>query len=96
MDERDRRSKKQWLARQKAASRSDLPLSDPELALLFDRVDQRIAESGCDHSLRFTSLWLQERGHDPEKVVAWLRERGGYCDCEVVANARDDWERNRR
>ena len=34
-------------------------------------------------------------GHDIEMIVAWLEENGGFCDCEVSANSRDHWERNR-
>jgi hypothetical protein len=29
------------------------------------------------------------RGLAVEKTVPWLREQGGYCDCEVLANVED-------
>jgi hypothetical protein len=24
-------------------------------------------------------------------VIPWLREQGGYCDCEVLANVEERW-----
>ena len=43
----------------------------------------------CDHSLSDTTQWLGENGEDPEPVVSWLRDNGGYCDCEVISNVYD-------
>jgi hypothetical protein len=40
----------------------------------------------CDHTLRNANTFLMERGIDAEKVIPWLRDNGGYCDCEVIFN----------
>jgi Protein of unknown function (DUF2695) len=32
---------------------------------------------------------------DIDAVAAWLENNGGFCDCEVILNARDHWEENR-
>jgi hypothetical protein len=28
---------------------------------------------------------------DVTRIVPWLREHGGYCDCEVLANVEDEF-----
>jgi hypothetical protein len=34
-------------------------------------------------------LSLKKRGLEVERIVPWLREYGGYCDCEVIYNVDD-------
>jgi len=36
-----------------------------------------------------------DAGLSSERTVEWLREHGGHCDCEVIANAAEHWEENR-
>jgi hypothetical protein len=43
----------------------------------------------CDHTLRETIAFLQERNLDVEKIVPWFQSHGGYCDCEVIFNVQD-------
>jgi hypothetical protein len=87
-DPRKDELKKAWREqeRQKLAISIPMPLED--LRDLFNHLDQK-CESGCDHTPRLTSEFLQARGHDVERIVSWLREHGGYCDCEVLANVED-------
>lgn len=66
---------------------ASIPISHQDVRDLFDHLDQGGAE--CDHSLRETIAFLQQRGIDVERVVAWLREYGGYCDCEVIYNVEE-------
>jgi hypothetical protein len=42
----------------------------------------------CDNELTFTRKWLEARVLDVEGAITYLKEHGGYCDCEVVFNAR--------
>ena len=45
---------------------------------------------GCDGTLRLTKAWLKEHFNnrdEEENALAYLMEHGGYCDCEVLANA---------
>jgi len=95
MDHENRNLKKAWKQEQREAARAAFPLPDRELAALFDAVEDLLAGTSCDHSLRHTRAWLVEHGHFGDLVVSWLEENGGYCDCEVVANVRDHWEQNR-
>ena len=59
---------------------------------LFGHLDSELGNHPCDHTLRLTTAWLVANGHEPERVVPWLRENGGYCDCEVLANVEDKLE----
>jgi Protein of unknown function (DUF2695) len=91
--DRDRKKalKRQFKGRERADADARLPLPKPDLAELFDRLDDRLSAEDCDHTLRHTEAFLTERGFDVATVVTWLRESGGYCDCEVLANVEDQW-----
>ena len=77
--------------RERADAEARLPLAKSDLAALFDRLDQRLTDNECDHTLRHTEAFLAERSLNAASVVPWLRESGGYCDCEVLANVEDEW-----
>jgi len=95
MDSADRNRKRLWKDEQRAAARAAFPLSSEELEELFDGVDSAIEQNGCDHTLRYTEQWLAAHVSDPLPTLTWLRNNGGCCDCEVIANACDHWEQNR-
>jgi hypothetical protein len=40
-----------------------------------------------NHTLRLTRAWLAKYKVQPEPVLEWLEEHGGFCECEVVLNA---------
>ena len=75
--------------RERRDAEAKLPAPKSVLKELFEWVDAKIEEEGCDHTLRHTASFLNDRNLPDKEVVAWLREEGGYCDCEVVANAGD-------
>ena len=68
-----------------------LPLPTPEMKQLFGWVDAKLQDEGCDHTLRHSVSFLRVRGVAEDGVIAWLKEEGGYCDCEVIANAEERW-----
>lgn len=76
-------------AKERADARDRFPLDPGRLRELFDRLDELLGETPCDHSLRLTRAWLAERGVDATAVVPWLEVHGGYCDCEVLANVEE-------
>ena len=43
----------------------------------------------CDHTLREATQWIEQNNLDPEKVIPWLNDHGGFCDCEVISNVYD-------
>jgi len=95
MDNIDRNLKRAWKDEQKAKARASFPLSNESMEQLFSAVDQVLENEGCDHTLRFTESWLKTHDFDRQATVTWLNEHGAYCDCEVMANALDQWEQNR-
>jgi hypothetical protein len=95
MDNGDRDRKRAWKFEQGEAARKAFPLADELLAQLFAHVSEAVERSGCNHSLKATEEWIASRNVDRDAVTNWLAENGGYCDCEVNANAADHWERNR-
>ncbi len=68
-----------------------MPISLVDLGALFDHLDIKLGEEGCDHTFRMTEAFLRNRNLATEKVLPWLQEHGGYCDCEVLANVEDSW-----
>ena len=66
-----------------------LPLSEDESASLGAFLDERLAETACDHSLRHTKAWILRSGvaRRSKRILDGLQRRGGFCDCEVRNNA---------
>jgi hypothetical protein len=95
MDATDRERKKQWKDQERTAARAAFPLSDDLMRSLFETVAESVAEQGCDHTLRYTEQWLSGHPQSRAAVIAWLKENGGFCDCEVGANAVAHWEQTR-
>ena len=40
----------------------------------------------CNGTLKMTGAWLSRHGLPVERVLTWLEQGGGYCDCEVLFN----------
>ena len=95
MDATDRDRKKIWKLQQRKLAQDAFPISDSLLKSMFEAVDAKVSAAGCDHTLRFTESWIEENKQPEVKIRSWLKEQGGLCDCEVLANAADHWEQNR-
>jgi hypothetical protein len=64
-----------------------LGLTPSQLDDLGKYLSVKLAGHACDHTLRFTLEWLHEADHRKSKgVIEALRNRGGFCDCEVLNN----------
>ena len=61
-----------------------MPIPPTKLHSLLDYLDSNLRN--CDHTTKLTAVFLQVEGFEKEKVLSWLAEHGGYCDCEVLAN----------
>ncbi len=64
-----------------------MPMTPAQLNGLLDHVHARLKH--CDHSHRLTSEFLRAEELDATGVLPWLRNHGGYCDCEVLFNLED-------
>jgi len=74
-------------ARQK--TRDAFPVSHPVLEQLFDYLDERLSAASCDDTLRFAHEFMIRNCLPEMKIVSWLEESGGHCDCEVLSNVEE-------
>ena len=76
-----------------AKFRQNLPMSEDKFIRLFDLLDAELHANGCDHSLKLTEQILSNlEVKDVLNVLAWLKEQGGYCDCEVMMNVEQKFD----
>jgi len=68
-----------------------LPIDKQKFQELFHFLDQEL-EAGCNHDLRLTEKYLNSNNLPINKTLDWLRENGGYCDCEVLFNVEEKSE----
>ena len=87
-DPRKDQLRKAWKLQQRQQLAASIPMPQQDLRALFAHLDQPNLLA-CDHTLRHTTEFLQQRSLAVERVVPWLREHGGHCDCEVIANVED-------
>jgi len=90
--DRKRELKAAFKAGELEALEATMPLSKEDLRGLFEYLDTEGA-SGCDHTAKKTLSYLRSRSLDSERIVPWLQELGGYCDCEVLANVEQQFEK---
>ncbi len=95
MDRESRDLKRSWKRAERLAARRGFPLPDAELEMLFSSVGSALCSRPCDHTRTLTEDWLRSRNHPLSFVLARLDDHGGFCGCEVVANAREHFTANR-
>jgi hypothetical protein len=85
---RDRRDlKKLTLLREREEWWTGLGLTPTQLAELGDHLGRTLAGSPCNHTLCHTRVWLaQSGGASTDQILQAIKDRGGYCDCEVLSN----------
>lgn len=69
---------------------SHSPISRAELLSLLQHLDSAMVER-CNHSLRFTAVYLDQQSLAGSALVPWLIARGACCDCEVLAIIAERW-----
>ena len=82
--------KKAWREQKNQKLLASLPMTQVDLRELFDHLD-RAGAPPCDHTLRDTVQFLERKKIDVQRVVPWLKEHGGHCDCEVLANVENEF-----
>lgn len=66
------------------------PIDDKILEGLFDYLDEKLSTEVCKNDLTLTIAFLKEQGvNNIDNAIAWLQSKGGYCDCEVLANVEE-------
>lgn len=70
-----------------------LPTSRELFQNLFDFLDEVLEKNTCDDSLKLTKQFLDSQNiQNREEVENWLKENGGFCDCEVLYNVEELFE----
>lgn len=87
-DERKRELKAQVRATEQQTLLDSLPVNIETLKDLLSYLNKDPAPP-YNHTHRETIEFLNSRNIDPTKVIPWLQEHGGYCDCEVIYNVYD-------
>jgi hypothetical protein len=70
-----------------------LPMSRDNFMKLFDYLDTKLNDKGCDDTNRFTKMFLKQIDIvNSKNVLEWLADKGGYCDCEILANVEEQFD----
>lgn len=90
MNDQSRMMKMEYKAQQK----QEHILTADQAASLFEYVDIRLHDCGCNHTHRFTQEWLDQHVDFMlhERILSEMEDMGGYCDCEVLLNCYEDYE----
>ncbi len=88
--ERRKQIKKELREKAKFEFENSLPTPREIFTRLFDFLDQKLGKNDCDDTLNLTNQFLNENQvKNIEEIKNWLRENGGYCDCEVLNNVEE-------
>lgn len=91
--QRKKELKQQWQKEQQLIFESSLPMSRACFTQFFDALDHSLEKDGCNHTNEKTIGILKSMDvKNIEEVLLWLREYGGYCDCEVLWNVEEHFE----
>jgi hypothetical protein len=72
---------------------SSLPMGRDNFKKLFDHLNTELNDKGCDDTNSLTKTFLlQSNVENIDKVLEWLANQGGYCDCEILANVEQQFE----
>jgi hypothetical protein len=80
-EEKNRRKalQREMAQQQHAQAEAQMPITKSDLKALFDHVDAKLGEEGCDNTLKHTRAFLVGHRLPQEPIVQWLTEYGGSC-----------------
>lgn len=67
----------------------ELPASRSILESLFDYLDEKLGDAGCDNTVGLTLEFAKLNRLDENRLCAWTEKYAGYCRCEVLVNIPD-------
>ncbi len=90
--EKEKRKKIKRLIKQKERDKilDSLSISLEMLQNCFDFLDFKLAENDCDDTQKITLQFTEQNNLPKDDFIEWLRNNGGYCDCEVLANVESE------
>ena len=78
---------------QRQAFESSLPMERELFLELFDYLNEQSETTECNHDFSLTEQFLRDKQvNNVEEVLEFLRENGGYCDCEIIFNVEEKFE----
>ena len=87
-DDRKRELKAQARAAEQQKLLESLPIEVSTLKDLLSYLNKDPTPP-CNHTHRETIEFLRSHDIEPSTVISWLKEHGGFCDCEVIYNVYD-------
>lgn len=90
--EEKKRLLKNWKDSKKQKFEDSLPMSRKQFRELFDYLDEQLESNGCNRDFTWTTKFLNAHRIPSAPVIAFLKENGGYCDCEALMNVEDRLE----
>lgn len=91
--EEKKRLKEQYQTFERERFDNKLPMSKDNFKKLFDYLDERLGIEDCDDTLKMCLAFFDDNGiENTQKITEWLKENGGFCDCEVLANVEEQFE----
>ena len=80
---------KEWKQEKKIEFEKSLPISRELFEQLFEYLDEKLDIEKCSYNLLLTVEFLIQNNLAQDAVINWLKENGGYCDCEVLYNVEE-------
>lgn len=93
MNQTDKKVRQHYKDLQRQAFESSLPMARELFLDLFDYLNEQSETTGCSHDFSLTEQFLRDKQvNNVEEVLEFLRENGGYCDCEIIFNVEEKFE----
>jgi hypothetical protein len=94
--QRKRELKREARQAERASLRADMPINVTAAEGLLDWLDGAVSKQGCSHDLRHSRAWAEAGNAPTERLLGWLIELGGFCDCEALSVLEDSLEEIRK
>ena len=94
MAELSKEEKKALMNKWKATQNKKYILSKTKTQILFRYLETELENTPCNHTLHYTEQWLKDNFPQEKvsRVIAEMKEMGGYCDCEVLLNCYEKYD----
>ena len=68
-----------------------LPAGPETISELMNYLEDELYDKECNHSLRLSMQYMMENRLSFPKIIGWLNDNGGYCDCKVMEQIAPIW-----
>lgn len=75
--------------KQRAEEIARMPFLKSDLKALLEFLND--LDTPCNHTLKKTEAFLDKSCLVKNTIIPWLKDYGGFCDCEVLNNVGDAW-----